>query len=76
MEIIGQAVADTAAEVVASVQMMDAKLRDMERAFWSVVAASGGRVCVPISLLHRFENPKWEIERDDANWQIIYRVTV
>lgn len=59
-----------------AVQAMDEKLRDMERQLWSVIAAAGGNVCVPRSLLARFDNPKWEIEEDVANNAIIYRVTI
>ena len=68
---------DTAlAEAAASVQAMDRKLRDMELAFWSVVAASGGAVSVPRSLLQRFDKLSWEVRRDDANDCVVYRVTV
>lgn len=68
---------DTAlSEAAGSVEALDRKCREMERVFWAVVAASGGTVSVPHSLLARFNNPKWEIRRDDANDCVIYKVTV
>jgi hypothetical protein len=63
-------------EAAVSVQTMDEKLRDMERAFWTVVAASGGKMSVPRSLLMRFDNPTWEIRRDDANDCVVYSVKI
>ena len=64
------------AEAAGSVQTMDAKLRDMERALWAVVAASGGSVSVPRTVMTRFDNPEWTVRIDDANDCVVYSVKV
>lgn len=64
------------AEAATASDVMSRKLRDMERLFWAAVAASGGTVAVPRSLLYRFDNPKWSVMEDVANDRVVYKVTV
>jgi hypothetical protein len=63
-------------EAAGAVLEMDIKLRRMERMFWAVVAANGGQISVPRSLLVRFERPLWEFSFDEANDAVVYKVTV
>ena len=63
-------------EAAGSVQAMDEKVRDMERALWAIVASAGGKVSVPRSVLNRFDNPKWVVRHDDANDCVVYSVQI
>ena len=64
------------AEAAVSVQTMDKKLKDMERQLMWLIAASGGRVVVPRSLMQRFDRPIFERSFDPENDAVVYRVTV
>ena len=64
------------AEAAGAVQLMDRKVRDLERALAAAVVAAGGSVDIPRSLLVRCN--KFEIIRhtDEANDCIVFRAKV